>query len=183
MKVQLRHLPNLITVLRFALVAPLMGLLAGGHYAAALSLFAVMGASDAVDGFLAKRFHWESRLGQFLDPLSDKTMLVCTYLTLGWLGLLPGWLVAAVILRDLVIVVGALAYHFVTHRLEMCPTWISKINTVAQIVLAVAVIADQFLVMTDLIADALMFIVLATTVASGLHYVLEWSRLAREARP
>ncbi|MBA2492304.1 MAG: CDP-alcohol phosphatidyltransferase family protein, partial [Gammaproteobacteria bacterium] len=74
---QLRHLPNLITVLRFALVAPLMGLLAGGHYAAALSLFAVMGASDAVDGFLAKRFHWESRLGQFLDPLSDKTMLVC----------------------------------------------------------------------------------------------------------
>jgi cardiolipin synthase len=180
--VQARHLPNLITALRFLLVLPLTGLLVNGQYASALVLFAMMGVSDAVDGFLAKRFHWQSRLGEYLDPLADKTMLVSAYLTLGWLGLLPGWLVAAVIVRDLVIVSGALAYHFVTRRLEMRPTLISKVNTVAQIALAVAVIADQFLTMTNLIMEGLVLIVLATTLISGLHYVLVWSRLTRAAR-
>jgi cardiolipin synthase (CMP-forming) len=176
-----RHLPNLITGLRLVLVVPMVWLLAGGYPAAALGLLVLMGLSDAVDGFLAKQYDWRSTLGEYLDPLADKLMLVGTYLTLGWLGSLPVWLVAAVILRDIVIIAGAVAYHFVTHQLEMRPTILSKVNTGAQIALALAVILDQFLPVGEFVTSSLIVIVLVTTVASGLDYVIEWSRRTRIA--
>ena len=140
-----------------------------------------MGASDGVDGFLAKRFHWSSRLGQYMDPVADKAMLVSTYLSLGWLGVLPAWLVAIVILRDVIIIAGAVAYHFVTHQLEMHPTWLSKLNTVMQIILALVAIMAQFLTIPDAIVALMIVIVLLTTVASGLDYALEWTRRTRAA--
>jgi cardiolipin synthase len=178
---QTRFIPNLITALRLVLAVPLVWLLAEGRYAAAMCLFAVMGVSDAVDGFLAKRYRWHSTLGKYMDPLADKVMLVSTYLTLGWLGALPGWLVALIILRDVVIVAGAIAYHFVTHRLEMSPTLLSKVNTGAQVALAVAVIFDQFLPIPESLTVALIALVVCTTVTSGAHYVFEWSRRTRAA--
>jgi cardiolipin synthase (CMP-forming) len=181
MKMQARHLPNAITALRLLLVLPLVGLLVAGHFAAALWLFALMGVSDALDGFLAKHYRWRSTLGEYLDPLADKTMLISTYLTLGWLNVLPGWLVAVVILRDLVIVAGAVTYHFVTRKLEMRPTLLSKVNTCMQILLVLVAIFDQFLVISDVILVMLIIIVLLTTVASGLDYVIEWSRRTRAA--
>ena len=176
---QTKHVPNVITGLRLAAVAPLVWLLIEGQSGAALALLALMGLSDAVDGLLAKRFQWRTRLGEYLDPLADKMMLVGTYLALGWLGALPVWLVAAIILRDLVIVAGAIAYHLVTHQLEMRPTWLSKINTTAQIALALAVILDQVMPIAEIVTVALIGAVLVTTVASGLDYVIEWSRRTR----
>jgi cardiolipin synthase len=176
---QAKHIPNLITGLRLLAVLPLVWWLIDGWYAAALCLFAVMGVSDAVDGFLAKHYRWRTTLGEYLDPLADKVMLVSTYLSLGWLGALPGWLVAAVILRDVMIVAGALAYHFVTRRLEVSPIWLSKVNTVAQVLLAIAVIFDQFLAVADAVRVTLIAIVLVTTVGSGVQYVLKWSRRTR----
>ncbi len=178
---QARHLPNLITSLRLLLVLPLVWLLISNRYPAALYLFAIMGASDGVDGFLAKRFHWSSRLGQYMDPVADKAMLVSTYLSLGWLSVLPAWLVAIVILRDVIIIAGAVAYHFVTHQLEMRPTWLSKLNTVMQIILALVAIMAQFLTIPDAIVALMIVIVLLTTVASGLDYTLEWTRRTRAA--
>lgn len=178
---QTKFVPNLITALRLALVVPLVWLLVEGRYGTALCLFAAMGISDAVDGYLAKRYHWDSTVGKYLDPLADKAMLVSAYLTLGWLGVLPGWLVALVILRDVVIVSGAVAYHFVTHRLRMTPTWLSKINTGAQVALAFAVVFDQFLAIPHPLEKALVAAVVCTTVTSGVHYVYEWSRLTRAA--
>lgn len=178
---QARHLPNAITALRLVLVAPLIWLLISGHYAATLWLFALMGASDALDGFLAKQYGWGSTLGEYMDPLTDKVMLISTYLTLGWLSVLPGWLVAVVLLRDLIIVVGAAAYQFVTHKLEMRPTLLSKLNTCMQILLVLVAILDQFLAISDVVLGTMIVIVLLTTVASGLDYVLEWSRRARAA--
>ena len=176
---QTKHVPNVITGLRLAAVAPLVWLLIEGQSGAALALLVLMGVSDAVDGFLAKRFQWCTRVGEYLDPLADKMMLVGTYLALGWLGAMPAWLVAAVILRDLVIVAGAIAYHLVTHRLEMRPTWLSKINTTAQIVLAIAVILDQVMPIAEVITATLVGVVLLTTISSGLDYVIEWSRRTR----
>jgi cardiolipin synthase len=176
-----RHIPNLITILRLVLVLPLVWTLVQGQYIVALSLFVAMGVSDGMDGFLAKRYGWQTSLGKYMDPLADKAMLISTYLALGWLGALPLWLVAAVILRDLIIVSGAIAYQVVTRRLEMSPTWLSKINTGAQILLALVVILDQFLPVGTLFTSALIAIVMLTTVASGAHYVFEWSRRTRAA--
>jgi cardiolipin synthase (CMP-forming) len=176
---QSKHIPNLITGLRFALVLPLVWLLIQGHYALASCLFAIMGVSDAVDGLLAKHYRWHSKLGEYMDPLADKLMLVSTYLTLGWLGILPGWLVAAVIVRDVVIVSGALAFQLVTRRLAMEPTLLSKLNTGAQIALVLAAIFDQFLPIANVVLVALIVTVLATTVGSGLDYVFKWTRRTR----
>jgi cardiolipin synthase len=174
-----RQLPNLITVLRLALVAPMAWLLAEGRFLEALWVFLLMGFSDGLDGFLAKRFGWQTALGAYLDPVADKVMLMTAFLTLGALALLPWWLVAAVILRDLVIIGGAGAYYILVHRLEMAPTYLSKLNTVTQIALVLVVIVAQLIPLPQWVLSALVMLTLFTTLASGLDYVVVWSRRAR----
>lgn len=175
----LRNLPNLISLARIFMVLPVVMLLAAQRYTAALVLFAVAGISDALDGFLAKRFGWTSRLGAILDPLADKALLVSTYLALGWLGLIPWWLVAVVIARDAVIVSGAVAYHFKIGRFETAPTALSKVNTFAQILLALSVVFGQgVMLLPPLWITVLVYLVLVTTIASGVGYVWTWGRRA-----
>lgn len=175
-----RDLPNLISVLRIVLVVPVTLLLWQEHFTEALYLFAIAGFSDALDGYLAKRYGWTSWLGGLLDPLADKMLLVACYFTLGWQGLLPVWLVVAVLARDVIIVAGATAYHFFVARLEADPTLLSKINTLAQIVLVLAVVFNQAIsISLQAFTDALIYIVACTTVLSGAWYVVSWSRRAR----
>lgn len=175
----MRHIPNIISILRILLVIPVVMLLLERQYGSALVLFFVAGVSDGIDGFLAKHFGWQSRLGSILDPLADKLLLVCSFLTLGWLGLIPFALVVAVMLRDLIIVLGAMLYHFRFGRFEMQPTRVSKTNTFFQIVLVLAVVffhgefAD-----IPLIVEVLVYIVWATTLISGANYVWIWGRRA-----
>ena len=172
-------LPNIITFLRFLLLPPVVLLLLNRRYDAALLVFAVAGFSDALDGFLAKRYHWTSRLGALLDPLADKLMLVSGFVTLAWLGLIPPWLVALIILRDVVIVTGAVVYHLHIEKLEAAPSVVSKLNTFAQILLILAVMFSQaFRQLPDFWMDALIYAVLLTTLWSGFDYVWTWGRRA-----
>ncbi len=175
----MRHIPNIISALRILLVIPVVMLLLERQYGAALILFAIAGISDGVDGFLAKHFGWQSRLGSILDPLADKLLLVCSFLSLAWLGLIPLALVVAVMLRDLMIVLGAIAFHYRYGRFEMQPTRVSKVNTFFQIVLVLAVVFyhGEF-ARIPWIVDALVYIVWATTLISGANYVWIWGRRA-----
>lgn len=176
-----RYLPNIITGMRLALTPYLVWLLLHNAYADALLVFVVMGVSDALDGFLAKHFNWQSLLGAYLDPLADKTMLVSAYVALTLQGLIPAWLAALVVARDVVILCGAIAYHWVTRRLEMKPTVVSKANTLFQIVLVLAVISNQLSPLPDGLLPLLTWATLCTTLASGAGYVWEGSRRARRA--
>ncbi len=177
-----RDIPNLLTIGRIVLVGPILWLLADERYSQALLIFAVAGISDGLDGYLAKRNGWETRLGSFLDPVADKLLLVGCYVVLGWVGLLPLWLVLLVLGRDVVIVSGALAFHFLVGRFDAEPTLISKINTFAQIVLVLAVIAHQLLsAVPGSVIEALTFAVVITTLASGIGYVAAWGQRARRA--
>lgn len=181
--VRAAHIPNLICVLRIALVWPIISALVAGRFVLALLLVAVAGLSDGLDGYLAKRFDWRSRLGGLLDPLADKLLLVSTFVTLAWLGLVPAWLTAVVILRDFVIVSGGLVYQAVVAPVQPEPSRASKLNTGSQLLYVCAVIAnhglgmppDQFL----LVAGAA---VLVTSTVSGLDYVVRWSGKAARAR-
>ena len=177
---QARYIPNLITMVRFLLVPPLVMMMWRGRFGDALVIFAMMGASDALDGFLAKRFGWQTKLGAYMDPLADKLMLVSAFVTLGWLGLLPQWLVALVILRDLLIILGAGAYQAITHRLQMAPTLISKFNTLTQIVLVLTVMIHQLVELPSGALTTLLGLTVFTTLASGLHYLVVWSKRTRE---
>lgn len=179
---QARDIPNLITVGRILLVAPTTWALLQQNHRLALALFLVAGLSDGVDGFLAKHYNWTSRLGALLDPVADKALLVCSYAALTWTGLLPLWLFALVILRDIVIVSGALVYHFRIARLEAAPTLISKLNTVLQITLVLVVILETAsLWVQPGWTQPLVYAVAVTTLWSGVDYVVRWSRRARRA--
>lgn len=179
---KLNQLPNIISIFRFILVAPVVWALLHAQFGTALVLFAVAGFSDALDGFLAKHFHWQTRLGSILDPLADKLLLVSCYLTLTWLEFIPVWLVAVVISRDVLIVIGGVAFHFLFGRFEMEPSRISKLNTFFQIVFVLAVVFyhGDFL-LKPWIIEALGYIVLVTTITSGADYVWVWGHKAVEA--
>ena len=172
-------LPNSITVFRFLLVPPVVLLLLNRQYEGALLVFALAGFSDALDGYLAKRYHWTSRLGALLDPLADKLMLVSGFVALAWLGLISPWLVGLVILRDVVIVTGAIVYHMRIEKLEAAPSLVSKLNTLAQILLVLAVMYSQAIrQLPSFWMDVLIYGVLFTTLWSGLDYVWTWGRRA-----
>jgi cardiolipin synthase len=176
-------IPNLITVLRILLVAPIAWALLVHRFELALALFFVAGFSDGLDGFLAKHYGWTSRLGALLDPLADKALLVASYAALAWVGLLPVWLLVLVVARDVVIVAGAIAYNFRIERLEAQPTLISKLNTLLQILLVLLVIVQQVFPRVDAVwVQVLVYAVTVSVVWSGLDYVVTWSRRARDSQ-
>lgn len=176
-------IPNIITIFRFLLVPPVVWLLLQDRFSAALVVFGIAGFSDALDGFLAKHYHWTSRIGALMDPLADKLLLLSSFVTLGWLGWIPYWLVGLVILRDLVIVTGAIVYHLRIERLEAEPRPASKLNTFAQIMLVLAVMFSQgFREVPVLWMEVLLYSVLFTTLWSGFDYVWIWGQRARRKR-
>lgn len=175
----LKDLPNLISIARILLTLPVAYLLLQERFGEALLLFFVAGVSDALDGWLAKRFGWHSRLGSILDPLADKLLLVTSFVCLAWVEIIPFWLVAMVLGRDLIIILGALAFHLLIGRYEMAPTWISKINTALQIILVLALVLSHGVYpLPGGMLAWLVYGVSVTTVLSGLDYVWTWGRKA-----
>lgn len=181
--VRAADIPNLICVLRILLVWPIVMALIDARYALALLLILVAGVSDGLDGFLAKRYNWQSRLGGLLDPLADKLLLVSVFVSLSMTGLVPMWLTAVVILRDLVIVSGGVVYQWLVEPVQPEPSVASKINTGIQLLYVLAVIGNrtsglpppEFLT----IAGATVFV---TSTVSGLDYVVRWSGRAIRSR-
>ena len=183
MRLQARHIPNLITGLRIVLVAPFLWLLLEERYGPALLLFIIAGVSDGLDGFLAKYFGWTSELGGLLDPLADKLLLMGAMLALGWLNELPVWLVALVVTRDVIIVIGAVSYHWLIERFSAAPLPVSKINTLLQLLLVLAVIVHYGMTtLPDGLIDGLIGLTALTTVWSGAAYVQRWGRQAMSRR-
>lgn len=180
----LRWLPNAISMARIILVAPILYLIVDAEYGLALILFFVAGFSDGVDGYLAKRFDWHTRIGALLDPIADKLLVGGTFVTMFLVGLVPVWLAVLVILRDVVIIGGATAYNFLVRPVEGEPTRISKLNTVLQLLYVIFVLSHEGFGWPDRIAITVIGAgVLVTLVVSGIDYVWAWSRRAREPAP
>ena len=178
-----QNIPNLISVLRILLIVPVVVLLVQREFAAALLLFTIAGASDAIDGQLARRYGWTTPLGGVLDPLADKAMMVSSFVVLTWLGLVPLWLLIAVVARDVVIVFGGLAYNYWIEKVRARPSWISKLNTLLQIILVMALMFDQgVLPLPDLGLQLLMTAVVTTVVLSGIDYIWTWGARALRLR-
>lgn len=175
----LRWIPNALSVGRIVLTVPVAACLLAGRYWETLALLALAGGTDGLDGYLARRYGWVSRLGGFLDAVADKLLLVTVFVVLAWVGLLPVWLVALVVGRDLVIVAGALTFRIVIGPYDARPSRLSKANTVLQVCLALAAIVSGagWLGAGNWLAG-LTALVAATTLISGVAYVLDWGRLA-----
>ncbi len=172
------NLPNLISLGRLLLVPLAIWLILGGHYAAAFWVFVAAGVSDALDGFIAKRFNRRTRLGALLDPIADKTLLVSVYVTLGLAHQLWTSVVILVVFRDVMIVGGFLLIQAIAPPKQYDPLYISKINTGLQIALVAFVLARLGLGTDSGICDRVLSLaVMATTVLSGLSYLVRWARI------
>ncbi len=180
---QLRWLPNAISLLRIVLIAPILYYIVAARYDLALALFFIAGFSDGLDGYLAKTFNWNTRLGALLDPIADKLLVAGAFVTLAHQGLLPVWLATLVVIRDLVIIGGALAYNFLIGPVQGEPTTISKLNTMFELLLVLFVISragygwpDEI---TVVVLGAAVFV---TVIVSGTDYVWSWSQRARRSK-
>ena len=182
------NIANLITLGRLFAVPVTIWLILGDRLAIAFWVFVIAGISDALDGWVAKRYNLITDLGRTLDPLADKALMVAVYVTLGSAGHLPDWLVILVVFRDFAILRGALLAHTQHLDVQFEPVRISKINTVAQIVLAAAVLgqyASAFIqTWTAGIGTwALMALVTITTLWSGTSYLIRFNEQARSSKP
>ncbi|NDA48133.1 MAG: CDP-alcohol phosphatidyltransferase family protein [Alphaproteobacteria bacterium] len=167
----------MISLFRLACVPLVVGLILSGAWLEAFALFVLAGLSDALDGFLAKRFGLASRLGSYLDPVADKALLVCTFLTLAVMGAVWTPLVILIVSRDVMIVGGILLAWLLHHPIHIDPLLISKINTAAQLMLAGSILATRaydFSLGTAL--NGLMVGVGLLTLASSAAYLRQWLR-------
>jgi cardiolipin synthase (CMP-forming) len=174
-----RHLPNLICLIRLGLIWPVAAALAAGNSLLALGLFTLAAVSDGLDGYLAKRFNWTSELGKFLDPAADKFLLMTVFIASAWLDLVPWWITAAAVARDVMIGLGALVFRMWFGPLHGRPALISKINTAAQLLYLACVMLNAAAgVPPREVLDALALLTFVTIVLSGYHYMAAFTRRA-----
>jgi len=168
-------LPNFITIARLIGVPLIVWLMIADRFVEATALFILAGLSDAADGFIAKRFNAASELGAYLDPVADKALLVSVFCTLGFKGTLPAWLIVLVVSRDLFIIGGMLLAYMLSSPMPVKPLWVSKVNTVAQIVLIAFVLGDSSGVgIFEPFIWVCVIAVAFSTVASATAYLVEW---------
>ena len=165
--------------MRIALVGPILVLILQDSFAWALALFWLAGFSDGLDGYLAKRFNWHTRLGALLDPIADKLLVAGLFITLAYTQDIPVWLAAVVIVRDVVIIAGATVYNFLIRPVQGEPTRISKLNTALELLFLLFVLSRAGFGWPDQISITILgAATLVTVVISGVDYVWSWSRRA-----
>ena len=170
-------LPNALSIIRIILTVPIVIALLKGQYLLTIWLFLFAGITDALDGWIAKQFSFQSRLGSILDPMADKILLICTFLTLFWVGILPLWLLLIICVREIIIVAGALGYFLgeISGESDLLqPTLISKFNTVLQITLVVFLLLMQVAVEFAEWLEIVFIIVATSTALSGADYMWLW---------
>jgi cardiolipin synthase len=178
--VKLKYIPNMICVARIILVAPIVWALLDGQYGLALLLILIAGLSDALDGYLARRFDWRTRVGGLLDPAADKLLM---FVTLAWMGWVPVWFAAIVIGRDLIIIGGTVVYQLQVAPVYGEPTKASKLNTLFQIVFVLATVSHAWMGRPPMVVlQVLVAAVLVTIAISTVQYVTTGVARLRETK-
>jgi len=176
----LKWIPNIISIFRILLILPVLLLIFRSQYQWALFLFLIAALSDALDGYLAKHFGWRTRVGALLDPVADKLLIAGSYIVLAWLNLIPFWLTAIVVSRDLIIAIGVFIYSFIIEPFEGEATRISKINTFLELLFVLVILCS---IAFDWSANSVITVigsaVLVTVFISGIDYIISWIRRIR----
>ena len=178
------NIPNLLTIARIFLVPVVIWLIIRGENLAAFWVFVLAGATDAVDGYLARRWDQRSELGAYLDALADKMLLVSIYVALSAVDGIPVWLTIAVVSRDIMIIGAVILSWLLDRPVVIAPLLVSKLNTVLQIVYAALALGTRGYGL-DLGATlpALSGAVVLLTLLSAAAYLAEWMRHMAGAQP
>jgi len=176
--VNLSIIPNIVSTIRIVLIYPIVELLRNNQFELALTVFIIACLTDLIDGDLARRYNWKSKIGSWLDPIADKLLLNSVYFYL-WLKsaeMVPLWLLLCILSRDLLIIMGVIYYYFKVEKVSAKPTTISKLNTLMQFVLIFLILLhlsfleNNYSGIPDIILSGTMIIVLGLTLASGTWY-------------
>lgn len=183
MSTVIKQIPNALTTMRLILAIPICLLILAENYAAVLWVAFIAGLSDGIDGWLARRLNAESRYGAIVDPLSDKAMLISAYVSFTVVGLLPCWVAVMIVTRDMLIVCGALVYHWLFGRYEIAPSIWGKTSTSVQIVFALMLLVHQvYPVFSPFVLQLGLGGVILLTLFSGGHYIYIWGGKALAKR-
>jgi len=176
----LRYIPNALSIMRLLLIVPFLIFLYQRQYNLAFYTFIFAGLSDGLDGWMARRFQWQSTFGSMIDPVADKILVMSSFISLGLIGLLPWWLISLVIIRDFTISSGVLVWHFYIQRhMDFEPTKISKINTIFQIILVTICLFElAYYQFPSLVINTLIVLTTFTTTVSFIDYVWTWGNKA-----
>lgn len=170
-------IPNIISIIRLAMVPYIVWTLLEGRVMLAFILFVAVGISDGVDGYIARKFNQRTELGAYLDPLADKTLLVTMFIALGYLEAIPQWLVIIVITRDILILAGVMVAFVIGNPIEIKPLFVSKANTAVQIVLvSLALAMPAFDLELGAVQSILVWTCAVLTIASAFAYFAAWTR-------
>ena len=179
MQDRILNIPNILTLARIIITPFIVYAIIEHRPALALILMGIAGITDMLDGAIARYFNQRSTVGAFMDPLADKLMLISTIVSLYFINQMPLFLFLAVVFRDMIIMVGALAYEMVTHKLEMQPTFSSKITTFLQIILVLSILSNMAWQWPEqMLLQPIIWLTFAFTCISGLQYMVVWMRKA-----
>jgi cardiolipin synthase (CMP-forming) len=177
---------NFLTFFRIALVCPFLYFIFKGRFGVALAVFFLASLTDFVDGYVARRFKQQSRLGQFLDPFADKLLTTAAFVVMAvprsQFPSIPIWLAAGVVGRDLFIVAGALAVYFLTGFRDFKPTFLGKVNTLFELGLIVWFLVFHTTGRLIFLLPFLYAIVAVSVVISGIEYVIQGTAILRSRR-
>lgn len=178
-----RYIPNILSSIRLALIPPFLMFFAQENYVLAFFVFLIAGFTDALDGWLARHFHWQSFWGGLLDPLADKLLIVSSFLALAYLNVLPKWLVILVFLRDANISLGVLSWNYFFHeKIKSNPTYTSKLNTCLQLfLLSICLFELAFFELPSNFKNLCIILTASTTIISYLEYASTWINKAYAA--
>lgn len=180
----LKQIPNMLTLFRLLMIIPFIGYLSDHDYKPALYVYILAGMTDGLDGWLARRFNWQTPTGRLLDPIADKLLVATSFIALGVLHILPWWLVILVFMRDVMISFGALMWTVLIDRhSSFPPSFISKCNTCFQLILVTACLFEQaFFPLTGYLLEGLILITAVTTLTSFVDYAWTWGKKAYRVR-
>ena len=170
----LSNIPNILTVLRLLSVYPLIIFILEEQFFLALGIFFLAGISDLLDGFLARKFSWQSRFGQIADPVADKTLVVATIISLGSIDLIENWFMFMVLGRDLLIIVGVVLANYLISDYQVAPNYLGKLNTTILLLLVGIILIDAvgFLV-TDIAIYWISILFIFTNTLSLIVYFID----------
>ena len=169
------NIPNLLTLFRLVMVPLVVWLILTHNLKAAFYIFLLAGITDAIDGYLARKWNSQTELGAYLDPAADKSLIVGIFLTLGFLSLIPLWLVIIVVSRDIFIVGAILISWLMDKPVRIHPLFISKANTALQIILAAFILANQgFNLQLGSLENSLCILTAIVTLLSAFSYFQAW---------
>jgi len=170
-------LANWLTVVRIVLIPVFVTLLVYRRVTAALLVFCLAGLTDALDGYIARTRGRQTRLGAFLDPMADKLLLTASFVTLTYLKVLPFWITAMVLSRDLLLFLGAALIHVAGGQVHPAPTFLGKVTTVLQMATVLSAMLSRYFHMTWLISDGFIWATALFTAASGIQYLSQGMRV------